>query len=184
VQQHSQLGVLLAQGVGLADQACARSQHLTVGGNGLVSIVCNTIVSQLYTGEKAYNKMLNTVKSFNFVGMIFRGLTTLNMFADTLIRVFKFICNITKVSKYFVVILNLSDCPTYEIHKIKCPTNINDFTVFKTTQPKENHEPTCISRAPPAGRPRVAPSYGGSPAGTSPSTLSLRCHHGRPGTQS
>jgi len=21
-------------------------------------------------------------------------------------------------------------CPTHEIHKIKCPTNINDFTVF------------------------------------------------------
>ena len=85
--------------------------------------------------------MLNTVKSFNLVGTKFRGLTTLDMFADTLIRVFKFICNITKVSKYFVVILNLSDCPTYEIHKIKGPMNINDFTVLKLSNPRKTMSP-------------------------------------------
>jgi len=47
----------------------------------------------------------NTVKSFNFVGTKFRGLTTLHMFGDTYICEFQIICNITKVNKYFGGIL-------------------------------------------------------------------------------
>jgi len=36
-----------------------------------------------------------TVRSFNFVGMQFRGLTTFNMFVYTWIYGFKILCNIT-----------------------------------------------------------------------------------------
>ena len=43
-----------------------------------------------------------TVKSLNFMGMKFCGLTTLDMFVDTWICGFQIICNITKVKKYFV----------------------------------------------------------------------------------
>jgi len=47
-----------------------------------------------------------TVKSLNFMGMKFRGLTTLDMFVDTWFRGFQIIYNITKVNKYFCVTLN------------------------------------------------------------------------------
>ena len=40
------------------------------------------------------------------MGTKFCGLTTIDMFMDTLIRKFQIIHNITKVNKYFVVILN------------------------------------------------------------------------------
>jgi len=51
----------------------------------------------------------NTVKSFHFAGMLFRGFTTLDMFVDTLIRGFQIIFNtsFTKVNDYFVGILIL-----------------------------------------------------------------------------
>ena len=48
----------------------------------------------------------NTVKSFNFVGTKYCGLTTLGMFMDTLIRGFQIICNIINMNKYFDRILN------------------------------------------------------------------------------
>jgi len=51
-----------------------------------------------------FNSLL-TVKSFYFKGMKFRGLKMMDMFVDM-------------------------DCPTHDIHEIKCPTNKNDFTVF------------------------------------------------------
>ena len=51
-------------------------------------------------------KMLNPVKSFNFVGTKFRGLTMMDMFVDTWVCGFQIIRNITKVKKYFIGILN------------------------------------------------------------------------------
>jgi len=47
------------------------------------------------------------VKSLNFVGTKFRGLTTLDTFVDCWISGFQTICNITKANKCSVGILNL-----------------------------------------------------------------------------
>jgi len=56
----------------------------------------------------SYKYICNTVKSFNFVGTKFCGLTIVvfDMFVDTWILVFQIICNITEENKYFVGILN------------------------------------------------------------------------------
>ena len=60
----------------------------------------------------------------------FCALMMLVMFMDNSIYGFQFICNITKVNKYyFCWDLNFLDCTTYKIHKIEYPTNNNDFTI-------------------------------------------------------
>jgi len=56
----------------------------------------------------------------------FCGLKTMDMFVDTWIQGFKNIRNNTKV--IFYKDLKFVDVPTHGIHKIKCPTNKNDFT--------------------------------------------------------
>ena len=53
-----------------------------------------------------YFNSQTTVKLFNFIGMKFHGLSTLNMFVNTWICGFQIICNITQVYKFFVGILN------------------------------------------------------------------------------
>jgi len=68
------------------------------------------------------------VKFFNFVDTTFGDLTTLDMFEDTWIREFQIICNITKGNKFFRRDHKFVDCPT---HEIKCPMNINAFTVVQ-----------------------------------------------------
>ena len=62
------------------------------------------------------------MKLFNFGGVKFRSLTKLDMFADTRTRGFQIICNITILNNYYVWDLIIVDCPTHEIHEIKCPT--------------------------------------------------------------
>jgi len=47
-----------------------------------------------------------TVKSFNFMGTIFRNLTMMDMFMDTWIHGVQIMCNITKMNKKFGGILN------------------------------------------------------------------------------
>ena len=64
-----------------------------------------------------------TVKALNIVGMTFRGLMFLDMFVDTWIEIYGFQikCNITKVYKYFVGILN---------SWIALPTKLNAQRIF------------------------------------------------------
>ena len=52
------------------------------------------------------------------MGTKFRGLMTLDMFVDTWIQGFQIICNIIKVKKYLVVILN---------SLIALPTNTRNY---------------------------------------------------------
>ena len=44
----------------------------------------------------------DTVKSFNFMGTKFRGLTSIDMFVDTWIRGFQIIHNSARAKKYFI----------------------------------------------------------------------------------
>jgi len=71
-----------------------------------------------------------TVKSFNFVGMKFGSLTILDIFVDTFGSNYMQYYYL-KENKYFGGILNSwIALVTHEIHKIKCPMNINGFTIF------------------------------------------------------
>jgi len=58
---------------------------------------------------------------------------TLDKFVDTSIRGYQnIICNITKLNKYFIGILNSWIEIPINYTKCQCPTNINDFTVIIT----------------------------------------------------
>jgi len=61
------------------------------------------------------------------MGTQFRGLMMMDMFMNNGIRGYKIIHNVTKLM--FCWDLKFVDCPTHEIHKIKCPMNKNDSTV-------------------------------------------------------
>jgi len=78
-----------------------------------------------------YTDLEHTKKSFKFVSKIFRSLTTLDMFVDTSSWILSDMQYYYIVNKYFVGIINLWIALSYEIHEIKCPININDFTVCK-----------------------------------------------------
>ena len=73
-----------------------------------------------------------TVKSSNFMSTTFCGLTAMDMFMDTWIGWFHFICN-----RNLSVLVCCQDLK--EIHETKCPINRNDFTVllnwFRLTAP-------------------------------------------------
>ena len=100
--------------------------------------VWNPIHTQSYSGTVlCYFSVLlifkvNTVKSFNFIGMKFCILTTMDIFVDTWICGFLIIRIISKVNESFVGILNSwLALPTKK--KMKCPKTkkylYNKYTV-------------------------------------------------------
>ena len=70
-----------------------------------------------------------TVKSLNFMGIKFRGLTMMDMFVDIWIAGFQFMRNIIKVNKNSGRELKFVDFTIHQKHKIKCTTNKNNITV-------------------------------------------------------